>query len=251
MGKNQTKYTEIQDRHLDTMIKLAFEYGDALEAQKSAEEGENVPIIDAAQKNTMWENAIEKYAKMKAQEKKKSRIVQFYRSIPRVVQLVSCLVLALGIAAPITVAKVESIRVKVMELLIDIQEDHTALQFVDNSAFYVPAEWHGNYYPMKIPDGFVLEEISMLSNEATFTNENGDHIYYGEYTEDDSIDINSENASCSYATVNGSSAFILERADCIILTWNTEDKFFVIIADTAVDEALNMAQSVRRISFAK
>lgn len=253
MSKNKINLDEIQDQHLDTMIKLAFEYEDALEAEENTEADENMPVIDAARKDAVWNITMEKIAKMEAEEKKKSRIVQFRRSIPRIIEVAACLILVMGIAAPFAIANVEAIRVKVMELLISIHEDHTELQFVEDedAEFYVPAEWQGSYYPMNIPEGFVLEDISMLSNEVTLTNEVGDHIYFGEYTEDDSIDINSENASLSYATVNGSSTFVIEREDCVILTWSTEDRFFVIFADTAVEEALNMAQSVRRISFEK
>lgn len=251
MSKNQTNYDEIQDKHLDTMIKLAFEYEDALEAQDNSEEAENMPAITAARKEAVWNKVMEKYTKMEAEEKKKNKIIQFRRSIPRIIEVAACLVLVMGIAAPFAIANVEAIRVKVMELLIDIQEDHTALQLIENeeAAFYVPAEWHGSFYPMSVPDGFVLDEISKLANEATFTNENGDHIYYGEYTEGDCIDINSENASLSYATVNGRTVFVIERDERVILVWDADDKFFVLIADTSTDVALDMAASVRRISL--
>lgn len=253
MSKNRTNYDEIQDKHLDTMIKLAFEYEDALEAQENSEEAENMPAIDAARKEAVWSKVMEKYAQMEAAEKKKSKIIHFRRSIPRIIEVAACLVLVMGIAAPFAIANVEAIRVKVMELLIDIQEDHTALQFVENedAAFYVPVEWQGNYYPTFIPEGFMLEDINMLGDEATFVNQNGDSISYGEYDADDCVDINSENASLSYTTVNGANTFVVEREDYVILSWNTEEKFFVIIADTTVEEALSIAQSVRRISLAE
>ena len=45
MSKNKMNLDEIQDQHLDTMIKLAFEYEDALEVQGNAETDENMPDI--------------------------------------------------------------------------------------------------------------------------------------------------------------------------------------------------------------
>ena len=251
MSKNQTNYDEIQDKHLDTMIKLAFEYKDGLETQNNAVEEDNMPVIDTARKEAVWEKAMEKYTKMEAAEKKKNRIVQFRRSIPRIIQVAACLVLVMGIATPFAIANVEAIRVKVMELLIDIQEDHTELSFFenDNKAFYVPANWSGLYYPSDIPDEFVVAEMSEIYCDVTYINAAGAKIYYSEYQPDDLVDINSENATLSHAVINGENAFVIERENLVIVTWASEERFFVVEAETTKEEALVIAESVRRISL--
>lgn len=251
MSKNKINMDEIQDQHLDTMIKLAFEYEDALEAQGNAEADEDMPIIDTARKEAVWNKASEKIAEMEAEEKKKSRIVQFRRSIPRIIEVAACLILVMGIAAPFAIANVEAIRVKVMELLIDIQEDHTELSFVENDdkAFYIPASWSGAYYPSYIPDGFVMTEMSEIYCDVTYINEDGAKIYFSEYLQDDQVDINSEDAALSYAAINGDNAFIIERDNFVIVAWASEDRFFVIEAETSKEEALVVAESVRRISL--
>ena len=251
MSKNKIILDEIQDQHLDTMIKLAFEYEDALEAQGNSENNEDMPIIDTARKEAVWNKALEKIAEMEAEEKKKSRIVQLRRSIPRVIEVAACLILVMGIAAPFAIANVEAIRVKVMELLIDIQEDHTELSFVENEneEFYVPAEWQGNYYPSYIPDGFYLTEQGKLNCYVTYENEQGARINFSEYSADDSVSINSENAELSYTTINGVEAFVIERESSVIITWNSDDKFFVLTANTTKEEALEIANGVKRISI--
>jgi len=251
MSKNKIILDEIQDQHLDTMIKLAFEYEDALEAQENSENNEEMPIIDAARKEAVWNKALEKIAEMEAEEKKKSRIVQFRRSIPRIIEVAACLILVMGIAAPFAIANVEVIRVKVMELLIDIQEDHTELSFVENEneEFYVPAEWQGSYYPSYIPDGFILTEQGKLNCYVIYENEQGACIDFTEYSADDSVSINSENAELSYTTINGVDAFVIEREYSVIIAWNSDDKFFVLTANTAKEEALEVANGVKRISI--
>lgn len=250
MSKNKIILDEIQDQHLDTMIKLAFEYEDALEAQENSENNEDMPIIDTARKEAVWNKALEKIAEMEAEEKKKSRIVQLRRSIPRVIEVAACLILVMGIAAPFAIANVEAIRVKVMELLIDIQEDHTELSFVENEnvEFYVPAEWQGSYYPSYIPDGFYLTEQGKLNCYVTYENEQGECIDFTEYSAADSVSINSENAELSYTTINGVDAFVIEREDCVIIAWNSNDKFFVLTANLTKEEALTIAKGIRRIS---
>ena len=251
MSKNKIILDEIQDQHLDTMIKLAFEYEDALEAQENSEKNEEMPIIDAARKEDVWNKALEKIAEMEAEEKKKSRIVQFRRSIPRIIEVAACLILVMGIATPFAIANVEAIRVKVMELLIDIQEDHTELSFVENEnvEFYVPAEWQGSYYPSYIPDGFYLTERGKLNCYVTYENEQGECIDFSEYSAEDSVSINSENAELSYTTINGVDAFVIERENSVIIAWNSDDKFFVLTANTTKEEALEIANGVKRISF--
>ena len=157
----------------------------------------------------------------------------------------------LGIAAPFAIAYVEPIRVRVMQLLIDIKDDHTELLFIEDTdaEFYVPEGYREKYYPSYIPDGFELIDIGMWGDEATYRNKDDAFINYGEYDADDEIDINTEGAALSHAVVNGADAFVAEQETYVIITWAFEDKYFVIIADTSLDEALKVARSVRQITY--
>ena len=249
MNKKQTNFDEIQNEYLDTMIKLAIKHGDAMAAQTDDEEGEDVPAIDEARKNAVWAMAMEKYAKMDAAEKKKHRIVKLHRFIPRMIHAAACLVLVMGIAAPLAVANVEAIRIKVMELLIHIQEDHTELQLVENEDedFYVPANWQGSYYPSYIPEGFNLVEHGKFVCYVRYQEKGGKNIYYTEYNESDKVDINSENAALSYSQINGHDVFVIERDDMVIATWAVEDRYIVMETELSKDEALNIIQNVRKI----
>lgn len=251
MSKNQLNYDEIRDQHLDTMLKLAFKHADALEAQDIMKESDTVecPVSEERAEAT-YKMFLDKLAKQEVEEKRNARIVQFRRSIPRIIQIAACLVLVMGIVTPFAVANVESIRVKVMELLISIQEDHTELSFVENesAAFDVPADWQGTYYPAYIPDEFSLVELGRINSYLRYENGQGTYIDFTEYSADDSVDINSENAELSYTTIHGANAFVIEREDGIIVTWGMEDKFFVLISNTTKDATLEIAQSVQRIS---
>ena len=127
MSKIQTNYDEFQDEYLNTVIKLAIKYGDTIEAQADIDAEKDVPTIDEARKNAVWAMAMEKYTMMKTAEKEERQPVPLRRPLSRMIHVAACLILVLGIAAPIAIANVEAIRVKVMELLIDIQKDHTEL----------------------------------------------------------------------------------------------------------------------------
>lgn len=157
--------------------------------------------------------------------------------------------LVMAIATPFAIAKVDVIRVKVMELLIGIKDDHTELSFVEDedAAFEVPAGWKGAYYPAYIPDEYEFLELGKLYDSAIYTNQTGQLLAFTEYAQSSLVNVDSEGAVVSYEMVNGSDALVLEKDERIIITWAGSEKYFVIEGYTTKDEALAMARSVRRI----
>lgn len=252
MADKKTNYDEIQDEYLDSLIRLAYKNAEALEAQRLMEEDDSasdpVPPDD---KEAVFQMFLGKMERLEGRERPKARFIPWKKVLPRLVNIAACIVVLLGIAAPFAVAYVEPIRIKVMQLLIEIKDDHTELLFIEDTdaEFYVPEGYTGRYYPTYIPEGFELTDVSVLFYDTTYQNKAGAKIYYSECTEDDEIDINTEGAILSHATVNGADAFVAEQETYVIITWALEDRYFVIIADTSLDEALKMARSVRRISY--
>jgi len=253
MADKKTNYDEIQDEYLDSLIRLAYKNAEALEAQRLMEEDDNASDpVPANDKEAVFQMFLDKMEQLEGGKRPKARVIPWKKNLPRLVNIAACIVVILGIAAPFAIAYVEPIRVRVMQLLIDIKDDHTELSFVEDTdaEFYVPEGYLGRYYPTYIPEGFELIHTSMLGDETTYRNKDDAFIYYGEYDADDEIDINTENAALSHTTVNGAEVLVVQRAEeDIILTWAFEDKYFVIIADTSLDEALKIARSVRRITY--
>ena len=252
MADKKTNYDEIQDEYLDSLIRLAYKNAEALEAQRLMEEDDNasdpVPPDD---KEAVFQMFLDKMEQLEGGGQRKARVIPWKKALPRLVNIAACIVVILGIAAPFAIAYVEPIRIRVMQLLIDIKDDHTELIFTEDTdaEFYVPEGYMGRYYPTYIPEGFELTDVSVLFYDTTYQNKAGAKIYYSECTEDDEIDINTEGAILSHATVNGADAFVAEQETYVIITWALEDRYFVIIADTSLDEALKMARSVRRIPY--
>ena len=251
MADKKTNYDEIQDEYLDSLIRLAYKNAEALEAQRLMEEDDSAAEpVPEADKEAVFQMFLGKMEQQEEKKQPRARVIPWKKVLPRLVNIAACIVVVLGIAAPFAIAYVEPIRIRVMELLIDIKDDHTELSFVEDTdaEFNVPEGYLGNYYPSYIPDGFELIDIGMLGDETTYENEASAKIYYSECTENDEISINTEGAVLSHAAVNGVEAFVAEQDTCVILTWAFEDKYFVLSADTSLDEALKMARSVRRIA---
>ena len=243
MADKKTNYDEIQDEYLDSLIRLAYKNAEALEAQRLMEEDDKASEpVPADDKDAVFQMFLEKMERLEGGEQRKARVIPWKKVLPRLGNIAACIVVILGFAAPFAIAYVEPIRIKVMQLLIEIKDDHTDLIFVENTdaEFYVPEGYMGRYYPTYIPEGFELTDVSVLFYDTTYQNKAGAKIYYSECTEDDEIDINTEGAILSHATVNGAEAFVAEQETYVIITWALEDRYFVIIADTSLDEALNV-----------
>lgn len=112
----------------------------------------------------------------------------------RVVQIAACIVLLLGIATPIAIANVDSVRTKVLQLLISVQSDHTELSLVADEAvaFEVPEGWQGSYFPSYIPEGYNIHVRPRWGQYIEYTNSNGDLLSFDECTGDSYADINRE-----------------------------------------------------------
>ena len=252
MSKNHLNYDEIQNQHLDTMIQLAFLQEDALEAQDIMSEcAEDKYTVNEKHARAVYNIFLRKLAIQMAEEKHQHLFEKVRRSIPRIIQIAACLVLIIGISAPFAIANVEAIRVSIMELLISIQNDHTELSFTENEkiTFFVPTDWQGTYYPAYIPEGYTVAELGQHNLNVRYQNSSGSSIYFSEYSEGDSVNINSESATISYATINSQNALIVERENRTIIAWNADDRFFVLMTDVTKDDALAIARSVRKILF--
>ncbi len=250
MSKRMPCSDELKDKHLDMMLQMAYKYDNALKSQQMLDEleeaGKKCSEADARDAFALF---LKKCEQQEAQAKRQARKARARRIIRRTVEVAACVVLVMAIATPFAIAKVDVIRVKVMELLIDIKDDHTELSFVEDedAAFEVPAGWEGAYYPAYIPDEYEFLELGKLYDSAIYTNQTGQLLAFTEYAQSSLVNVDSEGAVVSYEIVNGSDALVLEKDERIIITWAGSEKYFVIEGYTTKDEALAMARSVRRI----
>lgn len=249
MPKNVLNYDSIQDDHMDDLIRLAYKQADALETQEILENDVRELTPDEEELcRRAYRSFLQKVDVQKREEKKQKDIRQWKKRASRFVSTAACLVLLLGIATPIAIAKVEFIRVKVLQLLIDVQEKYTELSLVEdeNASFIVPAEWQGDYYISYIPDGCVLDRIDPDINQAVYYQKGKMVIEFDERSADAEMNVDSEDAKITYGTVKGDIALIIEKADTLI-AWSNGEKYFIVRTYLTKEETLKIAESLRRI----
>lgn len=243
--RNQLNFDEIQERHLDELLYLAFQQMDALDAQEASRETDLPPDAKEMEPR-IYSRFLQKQREVEGKRRRASRRTRRKRRFSQAISIAACLVVLLGIAAPFAVAYVPSIRSRVLGLLLQFEADHVDVEMREESAFAIPSGWQGLYFPSYIPDGYVLQRMSDHGETAELVNAAGDILFFGEYVEGSSLAVDSEGAQRSSVEINGSTALVLEK-DYTSVLWNVEDRYFLVQADASADLALEVARSVLRI----
>ena len=141
---NYNNYDDIQDRHMDTMIRLAYLQKEALETEdilKEVEESDKEN--EQVHPDIAYQMFLDKLERETRKERKTKRLNEAKKAMSRLVLIGACVVLVIGIAAPIAIANIEAIRVRVMELLINIQDEYTEISMVENEEMTFDVLLHG------------------------------------------------------------------------------------------------------------
>lgn len=249
---------ELQERHLDMMIRLAFDQEDAEAVQQILEE----PEPELTPEEQMMAERIfglvqEKAEKQKSIEKKSLQKGRVGRTVMRVLEVAACLIVAFAIATPIALANSPVLRSRVMQLLTYIDQADGAAYFMfqedPDAEFYVPEGWMGEYFPSYIPEGMVESWRSPEGTDIQYDGEGMQSISFSELNSG-TILTGTENATITYSDVQGNTACILDgvssSGDFRItkVVWANDVKMFSVIAgDMDVEEVLQIARSVKKI----
>lgn len=238
---------KIREQHIDQLVRLAYLYEEALEAEEFIEGSDRTPSAgERSGCEALYARFEEKWRREKARARR-LRLLRAGRRIGgRAVQIAACLVLLLGIATPIAIANVESVRAKVLSFLIQVKGEYTELSLQESDTFDVPPEWLGNYFPSHIPEGYYIRGMSRYMPYIEYENSDGDWISFDECNADSCTNIDSEDAALSYEMVNGTLAFVVEK-DVNIVTWSNDDRYFIVMSTESKDQALEIARSVKKI----
>ena len=233
------------DTYLDSLIRLALLDIEKEETERLMEGGlESLSPEEQTESDRFYERT--KNRLMPQIERKLRRMNHKKISISKVIEIAACMVLVIGISAPFAIANIEAIRVKVMKLLIEIQEDHTDLSLVEDesASFVVPKEWRGEFFPSYIPEGFEVVKLFSHVDVIDFEDASGDFIEFDEFTEDSATGLDTEDAVLSYATVNGVTSLVVEKNGKTTVTWSEGNHYFIVISSLAKQEVLRIADSV-------
>ena len=258
MKEHNHNIDELQNEHMDELIRLAFKYENELVVEALVDEAENFPAVEEPKCNPPIIDIA--WGKLKQEQKvqqKKNRKQTIRRVFPRFIEVAACIILILGIAAPIAVANNAYFRSKVMQFLLTFNENEGTIEVhfdeVEDAAFNVPVEWEGAYYLSMIPEGYTIvynDSWEGLYFEILYENADKKRIRFIETGGLSAGSIGTENAEVSYIDVNGIPALIVVANDkeYIEINWSCEDRWLTLITEgIKYDETIKIVESIRRI----
>ncbi|TEB15565.1 hypothetical protein Psfp_02060 [Pelotomaculum sp. FP] len=153
-----------------------------------------------------------------------------------------------------SVATVQAVRVRVLNFLMDIQQEYTSFQLKDSSSGSegnsAAINWHKAYVPTYIPDGY---EVSAISNSEPlkrieFKNPQGVLITYIELSEGNKPALDTEDASAfEPVSINGHEGSLIVKNSLVTVIWAMNDRMFMIRGQMEKDTAVKMAEGVKYI----
>lgn len=193
----------------------------------------------------------------KAQQKFKKRLNQhfalFYlkkaaRIFPSDLKKVVASFLIVMLILLTTVWNVEAVRIKVLNLMIRVQEKYTEIRFGHSS--HPQIEWHNAYVPTKVPVGYRIVQVKNLKTikSIEYENENNGYILFQQTIESSSMNVDTENADeVIRMKIQGEDGLVVRKNDVMTIVWKKEDRLFLILgSSTGLTEKdlIEMAESV-------
>ena len=168
----------------------------------------------------------------------------FTKTLPKIGQIAAVLIVVISVAGGIALASSSAIRVRVMQLLMNVEKEYTSFELVEDidASFDVPVEWGGEYYPSFIPDD--LDDLDIFNgfdhhSADIFTADRTRNLYYVEFGEGTSMNLDTENATTSTISINGHIGWISVKNDWINIYWANERRFF-LVSTKNIDEETTM-----------
>lgn len=148
-----------------------------------------------------------------------------------------------------TVVAVEAVRVRVLNLLMDIQPQYTSFELKDQGhEASVEIDWHKAYVPTYIPAGYEVTGISAgdAIKKIELRSSQGLMITYLELSSGNKPALDTENAAAfEQININGHQGMLLTKNDLVTIIWEMDRRMFIISSQTDRDTAVRMASGVK------
>lgn len=249
------------NQNADTWEKLYEEYEDSLFRliMHSAAEKEGKLLLkekDALQddpSNKPSDQAMKKFERKLATYRKKSNAQKTTRIFHSIANKAAVFFLILIITFSTAMVTAQAFRVKVMNLLIDIQPEYTSFQIKDNasgsSGEKLTVNWTNTYLPTYVPKGYEVDSLTYTEplKEITYRNQKNRNslIDFSENDSSNNVEVDTENASVKTVLVNGHKGTLAVKNSQTTVVWNMDHHIFVICTEENAEETMKIAQSVK------
>ncbi|KUO66016.1 MAG: hypothetical protein APF84_00265 [Gracilibacter sp. BRH_c7a] len=158
-----------------------------------------------------------------------------------------------------TVASVEAVKVRVLNLWLEIKPEYTSFQLTDSGSnsdregpdsTSPPVSWTKAHVPTYIPDGYTVNRVidHEFYKKIIFENEQGLFIFYSELGEGSNAAVDTENADVfETISINGHQGTLIEKNALVTIVWAMDNRMFIVQSQTSAETALKIAEGVKYV----
>ena len=242
----------LEDRAYDLFGELLLERETAallaeIEADKARGDTAQMDAFFAKQDAKNLETILRHFRRLRAR-------IFFRETLPRIGQIAAIVVAVVAVAGSVAIATSHTIRVQVMQLLVNAENEYTELKLQEDPAasFDVPAEWGGDNYPSFIPDGLVAGMVFSYpdNNSIELIDKRTGAVkgQFSEYGADTEANIDTEDAVQEPVTIGLNNGFLDKKENRVSIYWGDGRKYFVLtILDHDESTVIRIAERVVRI----
>jgi hypothetical protein len=174
---------KLYDEYEDSLFRLVMHDAAEKEGSLLLEENER---LKKGPDFSPSEEAIKKFEKQLKSRLKKNRGTSGWRLLYKAVNRVAIVMLAVTITFSVAMVSVNAFRIKVLNLLIDVEEKYTSFQLKDSDTSggeKLTINWTDEYTPAYIPDGYEISNVTNTESikSITYCNSEGRVIRYNEF----------------------------------------------------------------------
>lgn len=178
----------------------------------------------------------------------------FTKTLPKVAQIAAVFIAVIALAGSVAIATSHTVRVHVMKLLYEMEEEYTTIKMVEDeeASFDVPAEWQGTSYLSYIPSNLTILNIynSRSHNIIQYASveDNQLSLSFSEIESSAEANLDTENAITEEVLIQNHIGILSTKNEQIGICWTNGHKYFVIIANGfSKEELISIANGVKRI----
>lgn len=191
-----------------------------------------------------------KMKRLIAKHDRKEKYNQIRKGTVKLLPKAAIFLLVLLGSFAIVVTSVQALRVKALNMILNVRNQYTSIQETDENnpkqaAGQIPPDWSG-YLPSYIPYGFkvVKTEESDMSNVIYYSNEQGQSIRFTQHRSNDTdLRIDTEDAIVKNISLNNIDALLAEKQGLVTIVWKKEF-LFALIGEADKAEMIKMAESI-------
>lgn len=173
-------------------------------------------------------------------------------TLPKIARAAAVCLLVFFLGLTTAIATVRPVRVKVLELIVNIEQEYTEIRLRDRSAvpLAVPDGWEGEYYLTAVPEGFSVVQISNLGNMSMVEYSNRERtktLLFIEAAEKAISNLDTEGVPAEAIEIHGNPALIMLKGSITTVIWGKSDKHFMLKYSGSKNEAISIAEGITSI----